>query len=77
MNLYFAGTFILTVLGSLAAWAVFAYRAGRNSARVASERQDASDATQSTEAAHRMLDARTNGIRSDNALLSTLEKGKF
>lgn len=77
MNPYFAGGFILTVLGFLTALIVYSYRAGRNSARVASERQDASDATQSAEAARRMLDARTNGIRSDNDLLSTLEKGKF
>lgn len=67
--------FLLTVAAS--AGVTFAYRAGRNSARVRSEQQDASDATQSAEASQQMLDARTNGIRSDNALLTTLDKGDF
>lgn len=67
----------VVITAALTAWAVFAYRAGRNSARVLSEQQDTADATQSAEAAQRMLEARTNGIRSNNELLSTLDKGKF
>ncbi|MXV35694.1 MULTISPECIES: hypothetical protein [unclassified Saccharibacter] len=77
MNPYFAGGFILTVLGFLTALIVYSNRAGRNSARVSSERQDASDATQAAEAAQRMLEARTNGIRSDNMLIGDLDKGTF
>ncbi|GBQ07845.1 hypothetical protein [Saccharibacter floricola] len=77
MNPYVAGGFILTVLGFLTALIVYSNRAGRNSARVSSERQDASDATQSAEAAQRMLDARTNGIRSNNMLIGSLDKGTF
>ncbi|GBQ08070.1 hypothetical protein [Saccharibacter floricola] len=71
-----AGVCVL-ITAALTTWLIFAYRAGRNSARVCSERQDASDATQSAEAAQRMLEARTNGIRSGNELTDELDKGTF
>lgn len=71
MNPYFARGFILTVLG------FYGPDLYSNRARVNFERKDASDATQSVEFAQRMLDVRTNGIRSDNELLSTLDKGTF
>lgn len=77
MTLYLIAGGAICVTAALSAWLIFAYRAGRNSARVSSERQDAANATQSAEAAHRMLETRTNGIRSDNELLNTLDKGKF
>ncbi|MXV36337.1 MULTISPECIES: hypothetical protein [unclassified Saccharibacter] len=77
MNPYFAGSFILTVLSFLTALIIYSTRAGRNSARVHSERQDASDATQSAKAAQRMLEARTNGIRSGDELTEELDKGTF
>lgn len=71
-----AGIAVLLTAG-LTAWAVFAYRSGRNNARVRAEQQESNNATQSAEAAQRMLEARTNGIRNDSELLSTLDKGKF
>ena len=53
------------------------YRAGRNAARVQSERQEAATANEEAAASQRALNARTNGIRSDNELLGTLDKGDF
>ncbi|WP_232317278.1 hypothetical protein [Parasaccharibacter apium] len=53
------------------------YRAGRNAARVQSERQEAATANEEAAASQRALAARTNGIRSNNELLGTLDKGDF
>lgn len=62
--------FILTLI-----W--YANRAGRNAARVRSEAKDAATANEEAAASQRALNARTNGIRSDNELLGTLDKGEF
>lgn len=61
----------LTLFG----WVLF--RAGRNAARVRSEAKDAATANEEAAASQRALNARTNGIRSNNELLGTLDKGQF
>ena len=77
MNTYFAGTFILAVFGFLGSLIWYSNRAGRNSARVISEKQTADNSAAEALAAQRMLAARTNGIRNDTQLLTALEKGQF
>ncbi len=77
MNLYAACGFLLAVLGFLGGLIWYANRAGRNSARVDTSQRDTANANAATQAAHAMLNARTNGIRTDNQLLDTLDKGAF
>lgn len=67
----------VSLIAALTSLTLFSYRAGRNSARVKSEQHDADDAAQATKAAQDMLNARTNGLRSDNDLRTSLEKGEF
>lgn len=77
MNPYFAGSFILAVLSFLGGLIWYSNRAGRNSARVISEKQTADNSAAEALSAQRMLAARTNGIRNDNQLISALERGQF
>lgn len=77
MNPYFAGSFILAVFGFLGGLIWYSNRAGQNSARVISEKQTAENSAAEVAASQHALNARTNGIRSDNQLISTLEKGQF
>lgn len=77
MSPYFLGGVIIAALSFLIALIWYANRAGRNAARVQSERKDAATANEEAAASQRALNARTNGIRSSNELLGTLDKGEF
>ncbi len=77
MNPYFTGGFILVVLGALTGLIFYANRAGRNAACVKSDHLTIANANASTIAVTKMLAAKTNSIRSDNQLLSTLAQGRF
>ena len=77
MSPYFIGGIGIAAMSFIIAIIWYANRAGRNAARVQSEQKDAATATASSLASQRALAARTNGIRSDNELLGTLDKGKF
>lgn len=74
---YLLGGVAALVVTSLIAGTWFAFRAGRNAARVQSEAKDAATANEEAAASQRALSARTNGIRSNNQLLGTLDKGQF
>lgn len=77
MSSYLIAGSAAVLVSALTSLAVFSYRSGRNSSRVKSEERDISDAIQSATNARNMLEARTNGLRSDNDLLSSLNNGKF
>lgn len=77
MTLYVIAGLCVFLTSFVAVCLIVAYCAGRNKVRLLSEQKNTADATQSAEAASQMLKARTNGIRSDDELLSTLDKGKF
>ena len=77
MDLYFWGGIIIAALSFIIGLIWFCYRAGRNASRVQSERQDAATANEEAAASQRALNAHTNGIRSGNELLGTLDKGEF
>lgn len=77
MSPYFIGGIVIACLSFIISIIWYANRAGRNSARVRSEEKDATTANEEASASQRALNARTNGIRSDNQLLGTLDKGKF
>lgn len=77
MSPYFLGGVTIAILSFVIAIIWYANRAGRNAARVQSERKDAATANEEAAASQRALNARTNGIRSSNELLGTLDKGEF
>lgn len=77
MSPYFLGGVVIAILSFIIALIWYANRAGRNAARVRSEAKDAATANEEAAASQRALNARTNGIRSDNELLGTLDKGEF
>ncbi|MCL1496279.1 hypothetical protein CO583_01980 [Parasaccharibacter sp. TMW2.1882] len=77
MSPYFVGGLTMTVIAFILTLIWYANRAGRNAARVRSERQGAATANEEAAASQRALNARTNGIRSNNELLGTLDKGEF
>lgn len=77
MGGYVWASVFLTGLSFIIALIWYANRAGRNAARVRSEAKDAATADEAAAASQRALAARTNGIRSDNQLLGTLDKGRF
>lgn len=77
MSPYFIGGTTLAILSFIIAIIWYANRAGRNAARVQAEAKDAATANEEAAASQRALNARTNGIRSDNELLGTLDKGEF
>ena len=77
MSPYFIGGLTLAVLAFIITLIWYANRAGRNAARVRSEAKDAATANEEAAASQRALNARTNGIRSNNELLGTLDKGQF
>ena len=77
MSPYFLGGVVIAILSFIIALIWYANRAGRNAARVQSERKDAATANEEAAASQRALNARTNGIRSRNELLGTLDKGQF
>lgn len=76
MMYVYAGLGVATIAAfTLFGWVL--YRAGRNAARVRSEAKDAATANEEAAASQRALNARTNGIRSNNELLGTLDKRDF
>lgn len=76
MMYLYAGLGVATIAAlTLFGWVL--YRAGRSAARVQSERQEAATANEEAAASQRALNARTNGIRSNNELLGTLDKRDF
>lgn len=77
MSPYFIGGIGIAAMSFIIALIWYANRAGRNAARVQSERKDAATANETAVASQRALNARTNGIRSSNELLGTLDKGQF
>lgn len=77
MNAYFLGGITIAILSSVVGLIWYANRAGRNAARVQSEKRDVGAATEAATASRRALDARTNGIRNNDQLEATLEKGNF
>ena len=77
MSPYFIGGTTVAVMFFIISLIWYANRAGRNAARVRSERQDAATANEGAAASQRALAARTNGIRSNNELLGALDKGDF
>ena len=76
MMYLYAGCGVATI-ASLTLFGWVLYRAGRNAARVRSEAKDVATANEESAASQRALAARTNGIRSDNDLFGTLDKGDF
>lgn len=77
MTPYFIGGITMTAIAFILTLIWYANRAGRNAARVQSEAKDAATANEGAAASQRALNARTNGIRSNNELLGTLDKGEF
>lgn len=77
MSPYFIGGVVIAVLSFIISLIWYANRAGRNAARVQAEAKDAATANEESSASQRALNARTNGIRSNNELLGTLDKGEF
>lgn len=77
MSPYFIGGITVAVIVFILTLIWYANRAGRNAARVRSEAKDAATANEEAAASQRALNARTNGIRSRNELLGTLDKGQF
>lgn len=77
MSPYFIGGVTVAAISFILTLIWYANRAGRNAARVRSEAKDAATANEEAAASQRALNARTNGIRSDNELLGTLDKGEF
>lgn len=77
MSPYFIGGITLAILSFIITLIWYANRAGRNAARVRSEAKDAATANEEAVASQRALAARTNGIRGNNQLLGTLDKGNY
>ncbi len=77
MNPYFAGGFLLTMMSFWIGLIWYGNRAGRNSASVDTSQRDTANANAATQATQAMLNARTNGIRTDTQLDDTLDKGNF
>lgn len=77
MTLYLIAGGAVFLTAALMGVLIFAYHAGRNNARVKDDQTDIADANQTAQAAQRMNEVQTNGIRSDNQLLDVLNKGKF
>ncbi|MCX5616977.1 hypothetical protein NQF87_08355 [Bombella sp. TMW 2.2559] len=77
MTTYFIGGIAVAILSFIVGIVWYANRAGRNSARVRSEAEATSAANEEAASSRRALAARTNGIRSNNQLLGTLDKGEF
>lgn len=75
-------TYTLVGFGALVICALvsgtwFAFRSGRNAARVRSEAKAAAASNTEAAASQRALNARTNGIRDENELSEALDKGDF
>lgn len=77
MTSYLIAGGAVSLIAALTSLTLFSYRAGRNSARVKSEQRAADNAAQTSKAAQNMLNARTNGLRSNDELRTSLKKGKF
>lgn len=77
MSPYFLGGVFIAALSFIIILIWYANRAGRNAARVRSEKQDAATANEESTASQRALNVRTNGIRNSNELFGILDKGEF
>lgn len=77
MSPYFLGGVTIAILSFIISLIWYANRAGRNAAHVLSEAKGIATANEEAAASQRALDARTNGIRGNNQLLGTLDKGNY